>query len=144
MKAILNECKISVPLTSAPPENWRIDERIIEEVRRRDKMAMKSQAAMLTQEMLENECAVTDMIALVAMCELGWARGKKRFARYLLKQDETELKYIKKHGGTVVLGAKKGSDEYERAQDMREDLKRYLLSYGFDYDKFIEELKQNG
>ncbi len=143
MKAILNECTITVPKTSAQPEDWHIDGRIIEEVYRRLGMAIKTEASRNVQRMLECQCSISDMITLVALTELGWARGEKRLKRFLEKQGEVELRYSKRHGGTVVLGSKKGSDEWERAEDMREDLRRYVQSYGLDYDRFIEEFRKD-
>lgn len=142
MKAILNVCRITVPTTSAQPWEWDIDGRIVEEVERRLDMTIKSRTTKNIQDMLEKECSISDLISLIALAELGWARGEKRFKKYLKMQSKIEKKFIDKHGGTVVLGAKIGSDEWERAEDMREDLKRYIQSYGFDYDEFIKELKQ--
>ncbi len=143
MKAILNECTITVPKTSAQPEDWHIDGRIVEEVARRLEMKSKAIVSQNVQRMLECQCSISDMITLVALTELGWARGEKRLKRFLEKQGEIELRYINRHGGTVVLGSKKGSDEWERAEDMREDLRRYVQSYGLDYDKFVEEFKKD-
>ena len=143
MKAILNSCRITVPKTSAQPWEWEIDGRICEEVERRLHMSIMSRTTKNIQSAYERECSISDLITLIALTELGWARGKTRFKRYLEAQSRIEKKFVDKHGGTVVLGAKTGSDEWERAEDMREDLKRYIQSYGFDYDKFLKELKHD-
>lgn len=143
MKAILNFCKITVPKTSAQPEDWEIDSEIVKEVDRRIRMKTKDITAKQIQTMLETEVAISDCLVLVTLCELGWARGQIRLSRFLRKQSELEQKYIKKHGGTIVLGAEKGSDEWVRKEDMLEDLIRYLQSYGFDYNKFVEGIRNN-
>ncbi len=140
MKAIQRNTRISMPHLSCSVYDAEIDSEIYEECIRRYENAKKEELTKEFERVVKNGFDIIDCEFCLAAIEIGWAKGSVRLKRLLDAQRETEKRLTERFASEVVFGADKGTDEYNRKEDILTVAKRELLSYGFDYDEYRKSL----
>ncbi len=143
MKAIQRNTKESMPRLSCSVYDAEIDREIYDECVRRYENAKKEELTKEFEKVVKDGFDIIDCEFALAAVELGWAKGETRLKRLLDAQREVEKRLTDRFSSEVVFGADKGTDEYNRKEDILTVAKRELLSYGFDYDKYRKSLEDN-
>ena len=142
MKAIQRNTRIRAPHLSCSIYDADIDAEIYEECVRRYENAKKEELTKEFEKVVKDGFDIIDCEFALAAVELGWAKGETRLKRLLDAQREVEKRLTERFSSEVVFGADKGTDEYNRKEDILTVAKRELLSYGFDYDKYRKNLSK--
>lgn len=142
MKAIKRNSKISMPYLSCSICDAEIDSEIYEECVRRYENARKEELTKEFERVVKDGFDIIDCEFCLAAIDIGYARGSTRLKRLLDAQRETEKRLTDRFSSEVVFGADKGTDEYNRKDDILAVAKRELLSYGFDYDEYRKNLSE--
>lgn len=143
MKATLRNTRIKMPRLSCSIYDAKIDDEIYLECVRRYENGNKEELTKEFEKVVKNGFDIIDCEFCLAAVELGWAKGNTRLKRLLDAQRKVEKRLTDKFSSEVVFGADKGTDEYNRKEDILTVAKRELLSYGFDYDEYRKQLEQD-
>jgi hypothetical protein len=120
-----------------------IDREVFNECVRRYENGMKEEGTKLFEKILKDNSDIIDCEFALAAIEIGYARGNVRLTKFLDAQHKVEERLTNRFATEIVFGAEKGTDEYNRREDILTVAKQELLSYGFDYDEYRKKWENN-